>query len=126
MGINWSNMWSLPEEPTLLQGRSLPERQTIGTDGLSALSDERLLMQRAARAIVRRRLSAPALLFLESMRPLSFIGSQALLVLRPLLSLAVEPNEFQALFHTLEDRRNFEEFLRLIEEAETANLPQKD
>ena len=126
MGINWSNMWAIPEEPSLSQGRSLPEGQPIETDGLSACRDERLLMQRAARAIVRRRLSAPALLFLESMRPLSFIGSQALLVLRPLLSLAVEPNEFQALYHTLEDRRNFEEFLRLIEEAETANLPHKD
>jgi len=48
---------------------------------------DRELMDRLAGAVVSRGMAVPALLFLNSIRPLSSLGSQALVFLRPLLAM---------------------------------------
>ena len=111
MGINWSNMWSLQG------GGAEPLNADLLRDG-AALDEqaENLFLERAARAVVRRRLTVPAVLTLESLRPLSFIGSQALLVLTPMLSLVFNHRDLQTLYRLLEKRTGIERFLTLIEE----------
>ncbi|HDH99802.1 MAG TPA: hypothetical protein ENF74_02295, partial [Firmicutes bacterium] len=50
------------------------------------LSEEELaLVEKVARAVARRGLATPALMFLESVRPLNFIGSQAMIFLEPMV-----------------------------------------
>ncbi len=106
-------MWSL-------QGDN-PEPPTADPAGIGASLDEeerRRFLERAAGTIVRRRLTVPAVLTLESLQPLSFIGSQALLVLSPMLGLAFNPRDLQTLYRLLEERTGIERLLNLIEEYE--------
>ncbi|MFQ5906566.1 MAG: hypothetical protein ACE5JA_08335 [bacterium] len=71
-----------------------------------------------ARAIVERRLTAPAIFFLETVKPLSFVGSQAMVFLQPIIQ-AVFPfrsyNEFSVM---MEDRKNAEALIREMERLE--------
>lgn len=71
-----------------------------------------------AKAIVERRLTAPAVFFLESMKPLSFVGSQAMIFLQPVIQ-AIFPfrsyNEFSVM---MEDRKNVEELICEMERLE--------
>ena len=71
-----------------------------------------------ADAICRRGLAAPAIFFIESVRPLNFIGSQMLHALTPLLSLLADPARIEALAASLENREMMERLLRKIEERE--------
>jgi hypothetical protein len=66
--------------------------------------DDLAFLDRIAAAIVRRGLAAPALLFLETLAPLSFLGSQALYAVQPLLDLAGGVKEGERLAALLERR----------------------
>jgi hypothetical protein len=74
------------------------------------------LLERAAAAVVRRRLETPAILFLELHRPLTNLGSQALILFTPLLGPALGLETLQKLTRLLEDRENLD---RLIDRIET-------
>jgi len=62
------------------------------------------LLDRIATAVVRRGLVAPAVLFLESLAPLNFLGSQALHAVAPLLDLVGNIQEAERLATILERR----------------------
>ena len=66
------------------------------------------LMERIAEVIVQRRMAAPATMFLESMGPMNFLGSQALHFLMPILDCAF----FTAL-------KEVEQVARLLERRDT-------
>lgn len=68
------------------------------------------VVDRLAREIVRRRLTAPALAFLEMSRPLSYLGSQALHFLDPALSV-ISPGEGRQRLATFLERRDAIEIL---------------
>jgi hypothetical protein len=74
------------------------------------------MLQRAAEAVVRRRLEGPAVLVLELHRPFTYLGSQALVLFTPLLGAAVGVETLQKLAKLLEDRENLD---RLIDRIET-------
>ncbi|MDF0643695.1 MAG: hypothetical protein P0111_06660 [Nitrospira sp.] len=61
-------------------------------------------MERIAGAIVNRGMAAPAAVFLESMGPMSFLGSQALHACSPLLELAVDAKDLERLARLMERR----------------------
>ena len=74
------------------------------------------MLDELADAIVRRRLGTPALFFLESMRPLGFIGSQLMIVLRPLVSVAwPDPRRWDQVQRVLEVRGATELLCRRLE-----------
>lgn len=75
-------------------------------------------MERLARLVVRRRMTAPALMALESTRPLSFIGSQVLAFAGPMLKLAFSPGEYDRLQGLLERRRSIDWIIEAIAESE--------
>ena len=76
------------------------------------------VVDRLAREIVRRRLTAPALAFLEMSRPLSYLGSQTLHFLDPFLSV-ISPGEGRRRLATFLERRDAVEILcARIEQAE--------
>ena len=80
------------------------------TEADSAMLDE------LADAIVRRHLATPALFFLESMRPLSFVGSQMMVFLRPMISLVwTNPARWDQLQRVLEERGSAEELARRLD-----------
>ncbi len=79
---------------------------------------DRELVERLARFVVRRRMSAPALLVLETGRPLNFIGSQFLVFLSPFLKLVFSPLEYDRFVRLLERRRSIDLIIDAIVEQE--------
>jgi len=78
--------------------------------------DERALLDDLADGIVRRRLTAAALFFFESMKPLGFIGSQAMVFFRPIISIVwSDPVRYDRLQKVLEKRGSIELLLRRLE-----------
>lgn len=73
------------------------------------------ILDRVAREVTRRRLEVPAILALEMHRPLTFLGSQALVVFTPLLAPAFGLDNLEKLTRLLQDRGNLDRLLDRIE-----------
>ena len=69
-----------------------------------------------AEVIVRRRLVAPAIMFLEMHKPLSFIAGQGMIVAMPLIGPLLGPERMSRLSRLLQDRENIERLIQRIEE----------
>ncbi|GIW73250.1 MAG: hypothetical protein KatS3mg102_2792 [Planctomycetota bacterium] len=77
---------------------------------------DRELLERVARAVRRRRMQAPAVLFLESVKPLGFVGSQAMWFLRPFATAVLRrPADYDRFARLLERRDGIEALLERIE-----------
>jgi hypothetical protein len=86
--------------------------------GDAAAEDERAtseLIENVAHAVVARGMTAPAILVLESSKPLSFLGSQALHFLEPFVRALMDSGRFSLFAKALEDRENVERLLVRIE-----------
>ena len=73
------------------------------------------LMERIADLIVNRGMAAPATLFLESMGPMNFLGSQALHFLTPIIDCAFSAKEVEQVARLLESRDTISRLIVLIE-----------
>ncbi len=83
----------------------------------AALSDEdRALLDSLADGIVRRRLTPAALFFLESMKPMSFLGGYTMMFLRPIVAVIwPDPQRWDRVAALLERRGTIELLLRRLE-----------
>jgi hypothetical protein len=79
-------------------------------------SEDAALLEKVARLIVKRGMALPALLFLESLGPLNFLGSQVLHGLRPFLELVCNATEMERLASVLERRDSVPRLIALIQE----------
>ena len=77
--------------------------------------EQHRLLEKFARGIARRRLAAPAILFLEMCKPLNFLGSQILLVLDPFVRTLFSGVDYRKFALIIERDSNVEELIRLIE-----------
>ena len=77
-------------------------------------AEDRALLEHIAQRLAQRRLEAPAILFLESVGPLNFIGSQVLHGLRPFLELVCNATELERLAVLLERRDSLEQLSALL------------
>ena len=73
------------------------------------------LLERAADAIVRRGMATPAVLFLESVGPMNFLGSQALHFLTPILDVVFPQRDVERIACLLERRDTLARLAALIE-----------
>jgi hypothetical protein len=78
---------------------------------------DRALLRRLAVAIVVRRMGMPAVLFLQSLRPLSYMGSQAMTFLRPFVASWVKTADYDRLTEILERREGIGALVEAIEVA---------
>jgi hypothetical protein len=69
-------------------------------------------------AICRRGLGTAAVFLLESVRPLNFIGSQAMHAFTPLASVVFDPKHWSMLAEALEDRTTIDRLIKRIEAKE--------
>ena len=69
---------------------------------------------RLAQFVARRQLLTPALMLLESGRPLNFIGSQVLAFLAPFATLVFSPDEYQVLVRLLERRQGLDVLIEAL------------
>jgi hypothetical protein len=80
-------------------------------------TDSAALVESIALRVEAAGLAAPAIAFLEMNRPLGFLGSQALLMAQPLLSLVLSGTEDLAAL--LEDRSGMDLLIRRLERGPT-------
>ena len=73
------------------------------------------LMERIADALVNRSMGTPASIFLESMGPMNFLGSQALHFLTPIIECAFEGRDIERVAALLERRETIPRLIALIE-----------
>jgi hypothetical protein len=70
-----------------------------------------VLVERLTGTIARWGLVAPAIAFLEANKPLSFVGSQALLMLQPVVDMFIARELTSDLADLLADRKRLERLL---------------
>ncbi len=78
-------------------------------------SEDLALLDRVADAVVKRGMAIPAAVFLESLGPMNFLGSQALHFLTPLLDLACDARDIERVACLLERRDAIPRVIALIE-----------
>jgi len=81
-------------------------------------ASNREAMDRFAKRIVDWRMTAPAILFLESAKPLSFLGNQALIFFQPIVQSIFNFKTYDEVTEILEERENLEYLLCKIEALE--------
>ncbi len=93
-------------------------------DGIRAeLSpDQIMLLRKLSSKVVQLRMTIPAVLFLESVRPLNYVGSQVMVFFAPLVHIVFTSPEWDQLQKVLEKRESLGYIIELIEEKESNYL----
>ncbi len=97
-------------------------------DQLEPTERQKEIADKVCREVARRRMTTPALLFLETFRPLNFIGSQVLHFFQPIVSAVLTTDGYQQFAIFLESRGSVNYLCRRIEfyENEHANRSDKN
>lgn len=90
----------------------------MGADDEARADRHRTVLGKVADHLIRRRLAAPAILLLESVKPLSFIASQGLVFLGPLLQPLLSVKDYDTFTEALESRENVEWLISRLEAGE--------
>ncbi|MEZ6056042.1 MAG: hypothetical protein R3C01_04990 [Planctomycetaceae bacterium] len=93
-------------------------------------AEQQVVIEKLAAEVVRRRMTTPALAFLEMSRPLSFLGSQALHFFAPILSALTVSDGHRHFAEFMERRGAIDTLCREIERqeqlAESKELPGRE
>ncbi len=94
-------------------------RESIYIDGqMPSPERQKELLEKIADQIVKRKMTVPAIMFFESIKPLSFVGSQALVFLQPIIQAFLNRREYDEIVLMMEERENVEKLLCEIERQE--------
>lgn len=99
-----------PEEPALYSEEDIPPQRKSE------------LIEKFAQEIVARRLSVPAIFFLETVKPLSFLGSQAMVFFEPIIQSIFAFKSYKEIYLLLEKRKNVEILIQEIEKREQTEV----
>ena len=86
----------------------------------SPTEDQTRAADRLGALIVRFGMTVPAILALEGLRPLSYVGSQFMHILSPSVTAMLTMPEWDSLAKLLEDRRGLDYLLERIEALDAA------
>jgi hypothetical protein len=78
-------------------------------------AEELDFIERIADALVQRGMGTPATMFLESMGPMNFLGSQALHMMTPIIECVFDGKEIERVARLLERRETLSRLVVLIE-----------
>jgi len=78
-------------------------------------AEEDAVLEKLARKVVEKRMAVPAIVFLESVKPLNFIGSQALVFFEPIVQTLFNFKDYDTFRQALEKRESIEILLLKIE-----------
>ncbi|UCC10925.1 MAG: hypothetical protein JSW02_06015 [candidate division WOR-3 bacterium] len=81
---------------------------------------KKFLINKIAQKVVDMRLSPVAIVFLESSKPLSFIGNQFMIFMQPFYRAFFSYREYEEVAAMLEERKNIETLICEIERLEEA------
>jgi hypothetical protein len=94
-------------------------RDSVYLDGqMPSPERQKELLEKIAHQIVKRKLTTPAIMFFESVKPLSFVGSQGMVFLQPFVQAFLNRKEYDEITLMMEERENVEKLLYEIEKQE--------
>lgn len=98
----------------MLDGRPHFTDEIVNPDDIPEERKKEIL-GKLAHEVVERELIAPAIMFLESVKPLSFIGSQIMVMANPFVQILFNSKVYWEVTVLLEDRDNVEYLIQEIE-----------
>ena len=82
---------------------------------------DRKLISDLAQKIVQHGMAVPAIFFLEMVKYMSFIGSQLMVFLGPVITVFIRSESYYKVTHLLEERKNIEFLMLEIERIVSNN-----
>ena len=82
--------------------------------------EDEAILDKLAELTVRHRMTVPAIFFLESVKPLSFVGSQAMHFFEPFVNAFLPVRDYERFALMMERRENLETLLVKIERRDDA------
>ncbi len=76
------------------------------------------LIEKFSKFVVERKLAAAAIMTIESLRPLNYLGSQALYTISPFVEVFFQPGEVDEIAAMLENREYIDLTIRRIDELD--------
>ena len=80
------------------------------------------LLGKIADRVIKYRMAMPSILFLESVRPLNYIGSQAMVFFAPIVHSLFSAKEYDEIQQALEHRETIAYLADVLEEKENERL----
>jgi hypothetical protein len=93
-------------------------KETLKDSVKNGTLDEEALLDSIASRIAKMGLGVPAIFFLESSKPLSFLGSQFLVFIEPFVKTFVDIKNYDKFCLMMEDRNNVEKLIQKVEDLE--------
>ena len=87
----------------------------VEPEGRPLSPEDLALLERVAAAVVERGMATPAILFLESVGPMNFLGSQCLHFFTPILELVFPQRDVERVALRLERRDTLSRLVAMIE-----------
>lgn len=84
--------------------------------------EEHAVLEKVARKVVDKGMTVPAILFLESVKPLNFIGAQALIFFEPIVQSVFNIRDYDTFRSALEKRPSIEIIIQKIEAYDAVAL----
>lgn len=104
------------------QSRKTPEATPLDPQAAAQRDAEEAILRRLAAKVVEWKMTVPAILFLESVKPLNFIGAQAMVFFEPFVQTIFNLKDYDTLRIMMEKRENVERLLLKIEELDAEAL----
>ena len=90
-------------------------------EGWEPTQNQREIVDRLCRQIVSRGMTTPALVFLETVRPLNYLSSQTMQFFAPILAVVADADAYSQFAEFLEHRGSVEYLCRRIETISSAS-----
>ena len=90
-------------------------KHAFAVDSAKLNVDEIALIDKLADYVVRRKMSVPAIMFLESIQPLNFFGNQAGIFFKPIITNFFSAHDYDRIICILEKREALNILIRKIE-----------
>jgi len=103
------SLWRGPVEPPEPERPALPE-------------EEAAVIEKVAQQVVKRGMTVPAIIFFESVKPMNFIGSQAMVFFEPIVQGLFEFKDFTTFRQALEKRTTLEILIQRIEALDAIHI----
>ena len=98
--------------------RSFAYAFALGLREEGVAAEEKVLLEKVVRLTIERDMAVPMVLFLESMGPVGFLGSQLLHALTPLLGLVCSQVELEKMARLLEKRESVFLLVEMIQKED--------
>jgi hypothetical protein len=89
--------------------------KTAGEEKKELTPEQQEILDKIAKKVVLWKMSVPAILFLESVKPLNYIGSQMMVFFEPFVQTLFSWKDYDEFRKMMEERENTERLLQAIE-----------